>query len=151
MPALHPNVGQIIGGFHLEECLHVGGIASLWRVRAPGDGPDPVMKIPLLRYGEDPAAIVSFEVEQMIMPRLSGVHVPHFVASGDFETPYVVSEFIAGHSLKSRLGDLPLPFAEVAAIGGKIATALHDLHRQHVIHLDIKPSNVMVRGRLAIR
>lgn len=33
----------------------------------------------------------------------------------------------------------------MAAIGGKIATALHDLHRQHVIHLDIKPSNVMVR------
>jgi eukaryotic-like serine/threonine-protein kinase len=33
-----------------------------------------VMKIPLLCYGQDPAAIVSFEVEQMIVPRLIGVH-----------------------------------------------------------------------------
>jgi len=145
MPALGLAVGQTIGGFRLDECIHVGGMASLWRVSALEGGPARVMKIPLLRYGEDPAAIVSFEVEQMIMPRLTGIHVPQLISSGDFDLPYLVFELIAGHSLKSRLDDLPLPFAEVAAIGGKIATALHDLHRQHVIHLDIKPSNVMVR------
>ena len=33
----------------------------------------------------------------------------------------------------------------VAEIGVKVATALDDLHRQHVIHLDVKPSNVMFR------
>ena len=42
------------------------------------------MKMPLIAYGEDPVAIVGFEVEQMILPRLSGPHVPRFVASGDF-------------------------------------------------------------------
>jgi hypothetical protein len=36
--------------------------------------PPRVMKIPLLCYEQDPAAIVSFEVEQMIVPRLIGVH-----------------------------------------------------------------------------
>ena len=30
-------------------------------------------------------------------------------------------------------------------IGVKIAQALDDLHRQHVVHLDIKPSNIMFR------
>jgi hypothetical protein len=35
-----------------------------------------LMKIPLVSEGEDPAAIVSFEMEQMILPRLSGPHVP---------------------------------------------------------------------------
>jgi eukaryotic-like serine/threonine-protein kinase len=47
---------------------------------------------------------------------------------------------IAGYSLKSRLDDLPLPFAKVAAIGAKIATALHDLHRQHVIRSTLSPA-----------
>jgi hypothetical protein len=72
MPALGLAVGQTIGGFRLDECVHVGGMASLWRVCALEGGPARVMKIPLLRYGEDPVAIVSFEVEQMIMPRLVG-------------------------------------------------------------------------------
>ncbi|MFX8086702.1 protein kinase, partial [Acinetobacter baumannii] len=34
---------------------------------------------------------------------------------------------------------------EVADIGARVATALAALHRQHVVHLDIKPSNIMFR------
>jgi eukaryotic-like serine/threonine-protein kinase len=107
MPALGLAAGQTIRGFRLDECAHVGGMASLWRVSALEAGPARVMKIPLLRYGENPAAIVSFEVEQMIMPRLAGVHVPALISSGDFDVPYLVFERIAGHS---RLDDLPLPW-----------------------------------------
>ena len=59
--------------------------------------------------------------------------------------PFLVMERIAGKTLYARLDELPLPYAEVAEIGVKIATALDDLHRQHVIHLDIKPSNIMLR------
>jgi serine/threonine protein kinase len=42
---------------------------------------------------------------------------------------------------------LPLPYEEVSEIGVKIAAALHAIHRQHVIHLDIKPSNVIIGAR----
>src|SRR5208337_3662554 len=98
-----PETGQVIGGFRLEELVHEGGMAHLWRVsRADADGPL-LMKIPLLRPGEDPATIVGFEVEQMILPRLSGPHVPRFVAAGDFDQPYIVMELIARPSLKARL------------------------------------------------
>ena len=55
-------------------------------------------------------------------------------------------ERIDGASLRSRFDDAPLPIAEVARIGAKVATALHDLHRQHVVHLDVKPSNIMFRA-----
>ena len=55
------------------------------------------MKTPVLYEGEDPAAIVGFEMEQMIMPRLTGPHVPRFIASGDFSNqPYIVMESIEG-------------------------------------------------------
>jgi serine/threonine protein kinase len=141
----------ILDGFRLEELIHRGGMAMLWRVSRQtgaqlGDDTPMLMKVPRIGEGTDPAAIVSFEMEQMIMPRLTGVHVPKFIAAGDFSAqPYLVMEAIAGKTLLPRLNDLPLPYDEVAAIGVKIADALDDLHRQHVVHLDIKPSNITFR------
>ncbi len=140
------QVGDLIDGFRLAEQLSGGGQASIWRVERPDIDLPILMKIPLLRRGEDPLAIVAFEVEQMILPRLSGVHVPKFVAAGDFEGPYIVMERIAGASLdRSVAGKLPLPYAQAVDLGARIAAALHDIPRQHVIHLDVKPSNIMLR------
>lgn len=140
--------GAQIDGYVLEEHLHRGGMASLWLVRRD-DLPAPaIMKIPSLSDQSDPTAIVSFEVEQMIMPLLVGPHVPRFYGSGGFETvPYIVMERLPGHSLRQRFDAAPLPADEVATIGQQVAAALHDLHKQHVIHHDIKPSNIMFRSR----
>src|SRR6476620_2529731 len=136
----------MVDDFRIEDCAHNGGMATLWCVSRPGSTMPMLMKVPKVGEGEDPAAIVSFEMEQMILPRLGGIHVPKFVAAGDFSVqPYIVMERIAGHTLYKRLPELPLPCAEVAAIAAKIATALDELHRQHVVHLDIKPSNIIFR------
>ncbi|WP_428420051.1 serine/threonine protein kinase [Methylibium sp.] len=138
--------GTVIDGFRLEEHLHQGGMANLWRVTHPAHALPMLMKLPRIKGGEDPATIVGFEVEQMILPRLQGPHVPRYVAQGDFTAqPYLVMEHLPGETLRPRLDRAPLPIAEVAEIGAKVATALHDLHRQHVIHLDVKPSNILFR------
>src|SRR5262249_44836077 len=121
-------------------------MASFWRVARDGDDRQMLMKIPLLRPGEDPLTIIGYEVEQMVLPCLTGPHVPRFIAAGDFERPYIVMEFVSGLSLESLLEKAPLPVDEVAAIGVKIAFAVHDIHQQHVIHLDLKPSNPILRG-----
>lgn len=151
-PATHPlrtlQAGQEIDGFRLERHLHQGGMAHLWQVSAV-NGPHElplIMKVPRIMGGEDPASIVGFEVEQMILPKLSGPHVPRFVAKGDFtHHPFLVMERIEGESLRPRLEQALLPIAEVVDIGIKVATALHELHRQHLVHLDVKPSNIMFR------
>jgi serine/threonine protein kinase len=138
--------GVMVDGFRLEQLVNRGGMALLWRVTRPDLAAPVLMKVPRIGEGADPAAIVSFEMEQMIMPKLSGIHVPKFVAAGDFSAqPYLAMEEIEGTTLLPRLSQLPLPYAEVADIGVKLATALDDLHRQHVVHLDIKPSNIMFR------
>ncbi len=143
-PSIEP--GDVLDGFVMEALIHRGGMARLWSVTKTGIEMPLLMKAPLLGEGQDPAAIVSFEMEQMIMPRLSGPHVPRFVAAGDFAVhPYIVMERLPGKSLLPRLADLPLPYDEVAELGWRIAAALDDIHRQHVIHLDIKPSNILFR------
>jgi len=149
---LHPLPGMLFDGFRLKEKLHKGGMATLWSVERDEYPPSPdamplLMKLPILGDNDDPTAIVSFEVEQMIMPKLSGIHVPRFVASGDFsQQPYIVMEHIGGESLRARFDSSPLPPEEVVAIGAKVAAALHELHLQRVIHFDLKPSNIMFRA-----
>jgi hypothetical protein len=91
--------GQIIDGFRLEERMHRGGMAVLWRVTNPDRGDVPmIMKIPVFGYDEGPGAIVGFEVEQMILPRLSGPHVPAFIAEAGFDTTSLWSGLPASRS-----------------------------------------------------
>jgi eukaryotic-like serine/threonine-protein kinase len=143
-PSIAPGV--VIDGFTVGEQVHSGGMATLWSVTCPGIDVPLLMKVPRTSEGEDPAAIVSFEMEQMILPRLSGPHVPQCFGTGDFaRQAYVVMERIPGKTLYSRIDDLPLPYEEVRLLGGKIAAALADLHRQNVVHHDIKPSSIMFR------
>lgn len=141
-----PEPGAVIGGFRLEERLHRGGMATLWRVTRDDLAGPLIMKIPTLGGFENSTAIVGFEVEQMVLPTLAGPHVPRFYASGDFDTqPFIVMERIGGDSLRARMDDAPLEPAEVAERGARLAQAVHALHLQGVIHHDIKPSNVMFR------
>jgi serine/threonine protein kinase len=146
MAKLSVQPGAVIDGFTVVECVHTGGMATLWSVTRPDIATPLLMKIPRVSEGEDPAAIVSFEMEQMILPRLSGPHVPACYATGDFaRQAYVVIEPIPGKTLYSRLNALPLSYEEASSIVGKVAVALADLHRQNVIHHDIKPSSIMFR------
>ena len=46
--------GTVIDGFRIEELLHTGGMALLWRVTREGDGAAFLMKTPVLYEGEDP-------------------------------------------------------------------------------------------------
>lgn len=149
------QAGDRIDGFVLKARLHQGGMATLWSVERideqgravhpPGE-PQLIMKVPRIKGGEDPATIVGFEVEQMVMPMLKGPHVPRFVGKGDFTgVPYIVMEHVSGDTLRPRLDQAPLLIEEVSDIGQRVALALHDLHKQHLVHLDVKPSNIMFR------
>jgi serine/threonine protein kinase len=138
--------GDVVEGFRIDELTHAGGMAHLWSVTREADGETFLMKTPVVYEGEDPAAIVSFEMEQMIMPRLKGPHVPRHIANGDFsKQPFIVMERLPGETLLPMLKTLPLPAEKVAEIGAKVADALQSLHEQGVVHLDIKPSNIMFR------
>lgn len=146
MGRMQLRTGAVLDGFLVGAKLHKGGMAEIWEVTKDGIDVPLVMKVPLILDGDDPTMIVSFEQEMMVMPRLSGRHVPRCYGVGDFATqPYLVMERIAGDSLLSRFKSAPLPLEEVVDLGARIATALVSLHGQDVVHLDLKPSNIMLR------
>lgn len=140
---LHPGVA--LGGFTLVEPLHEGGMATLWRVTHPDHAMPMLMKLPRIAYGEAASQVVGFEVERMLLPVLSGPHVPRFVATGDDgDQPWLVMEQVTGETLRPLLEQAPVPAQRVAELGALAALALDDLHRQQVVHLDVKPSNLLL-------
>ncbi|MDU1670447.1 MAG: serine/threonine protein kinase, partial [Bradyrhizobium sp.] len=64
MPRSKLQPGVVIDGFTVGECVHSGGMATLWSVTRPDIDRPVLMKVPRVSEGEDPAAIVSFEMEQ---------------------------------------------------------------------------------------
>src|SRR5215208_3807365 len=99
------TAGMTIDGFRLDERLHRGGMADIWRASRNDIDFPIVLKVPLLDFEGDISLIVGFEVEQMIMAELKGPHVPRWVANGDFAVqPYIVMEQIAGPTLARSLG-----------------------------------------------
>jgi serine/threonine protein kinase len=149
-----PEPGSEIDGFRLGELIHVGTMAWVYRLIGP-DGPLPlIMKIPRLGAGERAMNVVSFEQCRLVLGALAqGPHYPTLVAYGDVETtPYLVMEYIEGERLNEWTRRAPVQPQEIARIGAAVALALHEIHRQDVIHLDLKSTNILFRhdGKAAL-
>jgi nucleotide-binding universal stress UspA family protein len=140
--------GSEIDGFCLGEMIHAGSMATIYRLTGR-DGPLPlIIKIPRLGAGERAVNVIAFEVCRMALGALAqGPHHPTLVAFGDVETtPYLVMEYVEGVRLNDWVQRAPVAPEEIARIGAALALALHDLHRQDVVHLDLKPTNVLYRS-----
>lgn len=143
--------GTELDGFLIGDCLHYGSMAHIYRVSYAQGARDPgfpmVMKVPRMTAGDGAENIVGFEVEHQILQALSGPHVPRFVAAGDLERlPYLVMEYVPGRTLEHWLEQAERPPVEaVVRLGVAMAHAVHSLHQQNVVHLDLKPANVLVR------
>jgi len=150
MKLLEP--GAVVDGFTIEDCIHAGGMAHIYRVHYADGQRDPgfamAMKVPRMTAGDGAENIVSFEIECQIMQVLQGRHVPRFVAAGDLSRlPYLVMEYVTGETLEHWLdSETPPSVEQIAWLGTSMARALHSLHQQNTVHLDLKPANVLFRG-----
>lgn len=144
--AAHLKPGTEIAAYRVQEKLREGGMAVLYRVAPIAGGEPALLKVPKLAFGSHPVCYAGFEVEQMILGRVAGPHVPGLLAIGESDFgPYLVMEHIAGTSFAEYAGTAPLPAEDVARLGTILASALHELHRQEVVHHDLKPSHVILR------
>jgi serine/threonine protein kinase len=73
---------------------------------------------------------------------------------GHESAPYLVLEFIEGHSLEELLAtSAPLPLEQVITLGAQIAKGLAAAHQKGLVHRDVKPGNILIEketGRVAL-
>ena len=80
---------------------------------------------------------------------LSDVHHPHIVnvleVFEENDTAYIAMEYISGNSLKYKMDkEGIMPEARVLRYMHQIGEALQFVHEKNILHLDIKPSNILI-------
>lgn len=59
------------------------------------------------------------------------------------DRPYIVLELITAQTVGDHLRDIgPVSVPEMCLLGVRMLSALHYMHSQHVLHLDVKPANL---------
>ncbi len=124
-----------------------GGMAVVYKGRQPTFSRDVAVKVVTVA-GVDERLRHRFEQELQAVGALSE-HPNIITVHGAGETsdglPYLIMGFQPAGSLADRLRTRgPVPWAEVADIGVKMAGALESAHRAGVLHRDIKPENILV-------
>jgi predicted flap endonuclease-1-like 5' DNA nuclease len=61
--------------------------------------------------------------------------------------PWIAMAYMDGGSLAERLADGPLPPPAAVRVGREVCRAVRHAHRHGVVHLDLKPANVLFRER----
>ena len=137
----------VVPGLDRPEAIGRGGFGVVYAADEPAFGRRVAVKVLTARIGDDEARR-GFERECRAMGTLSG-H-PHIVAVHRGGTtaggePYIVMEFMSGGSLADRMARSgPLPWSEVLDIGVLVAGALETAHRAGILHLDVKPANILM-------
>ena len=78
-------------------------------------------------------------------PNILTVHEIGVTPTTEGEAHYIVSEFVAGETLRALITRGSLDVKQTVAIAEQVAQALNAAHEAGIIHRDIKPENVMVR------
>ena len=144
-------IGKQITNYRVAELIKSGGYGSVYRAEhlyLPGH----VVAIKLLHipHGDSERERERFLQEARLLYKLN--NHPHIVTIHDtgidiaLDVPYIILDFAPGLSLRHRLEkqrDTLITPGETLKILTQVAQALDYAHQQGIIHLDLKPDNIL--------
>jgi eukaryotic-like serine/threonine-protein kinase len=141
-----PPEGRL-GPYRLLRELGRGGTATvLLGVR--GDGrPAPKVAVKLLRREWRSAALVErFEEERQILAGLNHPNIARLLAGGatDDGRPYLVLEYVQGEPIDRYCDRRRLTLDHRVRLFLQVGSAVEYSHDRGVVHLDLKPDNILV-------
>ena len=136
-----------IGPYTLIRHLGSGGLGSVYLVERLTGGvvQRSALKI-LAPHAAGPAFVERFHREQHILASLDHPNITRMLDAGLGETgqPYLVMEYVDGIHLDAYCDQHRLGIAERLQLFLKVCDAVAYAHRNLVVHLDLKPSNILV-------
>ncbi|WP_243287385.1 serine/threonine-protein kinase [Geothrix terrae] len=135
-----------LGKFEIKRVLGNGAMGEVYLGEDPSIGREVAIKTILPSAAQGDEAKERFAREA----RAAGVlNHPNLVTIYEFGEDqgvlYIAMEFVKGHDLDELLRDQSLTRSETLEVLAQVCDGLGFAHRQHIVHRDIKPTNVRVQ------
>src|SRR4051812_30756957 len=137
-----------VGQFILEKRIGEGGMAEVWLARNVHLGTPVAVKFLIPQFGGRK------DIEERFLnegKRQGALDHPNIVKVFGFEyvddRSFLLLQYIEGESLEDRIlrnQRRPLPFNSIRDIATGVLNALDFAHARHIVHRDVKPSNILL-------
>ncbi len=147
------SAGTRLGSYEIVSAIGSGGMGEVYRATDTRLGRDVAIKVLPAAFSKDADRLRRFEQEARAAGMLNH---PNVLTVHDIGThlgaPYIVSELLAGETLRKRLAHGEVPPRLVADYALQIARGLAAAHEKGIVHRDLKPENLFVTkdGRIKI-
>ena len=144
VPELRPRMS--FDGYSLTREVHHSHRSHIYLAMDEASSEQVILKVPSVSMREDEAYLESFLMEEWVARRLNNAHLLKASPPGRQRSYlYTVTEYIEGQSLAQWMRDNPQPAVEtVRNIVEQVAKGLQALHRQEMLHQDLRPENIMI-------
>jgi len=136
-----------VGPYSMLRLLGAGGIGSVYLAeRIVGGAPQRVALKMLAPHAAGASFIERFRREQHILGSLDHPNITRLIDAGlaDSGQQYLVMEFVDGEHLDLYCDHRKLGIAERLRLFLEVCDAVAYAHRNLIVHLDLKPSNILV-------
>lgn len=142
-PAEHP---ERIGRYRVEKVLGKGGFSLVYLAHDEQLNRRVAVKVPHAKLISKPEDAEAYLAEARTVANLDhpGIVPVHDVGSTEDCPCYVVSKYIEGTDLSTKLKQQRLKYREAAELLATVAEALHYAHKQGLVHRDVKPGNILI-------
>ncbi len=136
----------LAGRYELFERVGEGGMSVVYKAKDKLLNRFVAIKILKPEFINDHKFIDSFRRESQAAASLSHPNIVNIYDVGrEGNIHYIVMELIQGKTLSEYIKEQgPMPYPKVIALSKQIAAALAFAHKNHIIHRDVKPHNVMI-------
>lgn len=139
------DVGIEFSHYRVIEHIGRGGMADVWSARDSRLGRTVAIKTIARDLSQDMDPVKLFEREAKTIAALEHPHILPIYEFGEYSGQlYIVMRYVSGGSLEDVLEKGPLALDEMMRITKAVGQALDYAHTNKVIHLDLKPSNILL-------
>lgn len=147
-------LGTMVGNYRIAAQIGAGGMGTVYRAVQPDIGSVVAVKVLSQQSAGDSDSVQRFfdEARSVNVIRHQNIVNIMDLARLPDGRPYIIMEYLEGHSLKAQLRHGPLAVNEAARISLAVLDALAAAHARGVQHRDLKPDNIMLApsGRITL-